>query len=70
MAVEIPAYTYSALGAVWNKDDMPMLLHTFEYITRHVLLNWWRSLIETAQRDSKADDVDNAVDATPQGDRA
>jgi len=49
---------------------MPMLLHTFEYITRHVLLNWWRSLIETAQRDSKADDVDNAVDATPQGDRA
>lgn len=70
VAAEIPAYTHSTLGAVWNKDDLPMFLHTFEYITRYVLLNWWRSLIETAQRDSKADGVDNAVNATSKGNGA
>lgn len=30
-------------GGVWLKKDIPMLLHTFEYIARHALLNWWRS---------------------------
>lgn len=31
-------------GAYWTKDDVPMLLHVFEYIVRNALLNWWTSL--------------------------
>lgn len=31
----------------WDKKDMPMLLHTFEYITRNVLLNWWDELAKS-----------------------
>lgn len=30
-----------AKGGVWVAKDIPMLLHTFEYIARHSLLNWW-----------------------------
>lgn len=38
----------SAQGGVWVKKDSPILLHTFEYIVRGVLLNWWASLIPEA----------------------
>lgn len=31
-------------NSVWLKEDIPMFLHVFEYITRGVLLNWMRSL--------------------------
>ncbi len=31
-------------GGVWLEKDIPLLLHTFEYITRGTLLNWWRSM--------------------------
>lgn len=31
-------------GGAWRKKDTPMLLSTFEYIARHALLKWWRSL--------------------------
>lgn len=34
-------------GGVWTKKDLPFLLHVFEYISRGVLLSWWRGL--TAQ---------------------
>lgn len=30
----------------WAGHDLPMHLHLFEYITRSVLLKWWRSLID------------------------
>ena len=32
------------LGAVWKREDLPMLLHTFEYIARNAILNWWRAV--------------------------
>ncbi len=32
-------------SAVWVAEDTPMLLHTFEYIARHVLLSWWESML-------------------------
>jgi len=35
----------SAQGGFWLKKDSPILLHTFEYIVRGVLLKWWASLI-------------------------
>ncbi|WP_010161979.1 hypothetical protein [Sphingomonas sp. PAMC 26617] len=35
----------SARGATWNRDDTPMLLHTFAYLARGALLAWWRTLI-------------------------
>lgn len=42
---EIPSgLATSALGATWVIEDTPILLHTFEYIVRNALLNWWRSL--------------------------
>ncbi|HEY6349557.1 MAG TPA: hypothetical protein VI636_09125 [Candidatus Angelobacter sp.] len=31
-------------GGVWLAKDTPLLLHTFEYITRGSLINWWRSM--------------------------
>lgn len=32
-------------GAIWEKDETPMLLSTFEYIAREALLRWWDELI-------------------------
>jgi hypothetical protein len=34
----------SSLGASWRREQTPMLLHTFEYIARSALLDWWKSL--------------------------
>lgn len=34
----------SSEGATWLIEDTPMLLHTFEWIVRGALLNWWRAL--------------------------
>jgi hypothetical protein len=31
-------------GYNWEAKRIPMYLHTFEYIVRHSLLNWWQSL--------------------------
>jgi hypothetical protein len=33
----------SMSGGVWLESDIPILLNTFEYITRETLLNWWRA---------------------------
>lgn len=35
----------SSKGAVWVADDIPMLLHVFEYIVRNALLSWWESML-------------------------
>jgi hypothetical protein len=32
------------LGGTWTRSDLPMHLHTFEYILRGSLLKWWRDL--------------------------
>lgn len=52
---EAPTETMAGLathqrGATWLKEDVPFLLHIFEYISRATILNWWRSSarIETA----------------------
>jgi hypothetical protein len=37
----------STKGAVWLAEDTPMLLHVFEHIVRHSLLNWWREIIRS-----------------------
>lgn len=43
---EVPRdFGFSHHGAQWAAKDTPMLLHLFEYIVRHRLLSWWRSLI-------------------------
>jgi hypothetical protein len=34
--------------AAWQAEDTPMLLRTFEYIVRNVLLNWWKSMGSSA----------------------
>jgi hypothetical protein len=31
-----------AMGGTWLAEDIPILLHSFEYITRGALLNWWK----------------------------
>jgi len=41
-----PGHGTAIAGAVWVEKDMPMLLHTFEYIARNSLLKWWDSLPE------------------------
>lgn len=37
----------SVSGGVWLTKDIPMLLHTFEYIVRHALNGWWSSMTST-----------------------
>ena len=32
----------STAGGVWVRQDIPMLLQTFEHIARGALLEWWR----------------------------
>ncbi len=36
---------FETLSGVWIEKDIPMLLHTFEYIVRHVILKWWESML-------------------------
>lgn len=36
----------STLGSNWLAEDTPMYLNTFEYITRGVLQNWWKRMIQ------------------------
>ena len=35
----------STMGGTWLAKDTPMLLHTFEYIVRHALCKWWKSMV-------------------------
>jgi hypothetical protein len=32
-------------GGMWKPDEIPMMLHVFEHITRGVLLRWWESML-------------------------
>lgn len=32
-------------GAIWVSKDTPINLHTFEYVVRRMLLNWWQSCV-------------------------
>lgn len=44
---EIPWFGgMSVRGGAWLKQDTPMLLHTFEYIVRNVLIKWWQSMVK------------------------
>lgn len=36
-------------GGVWVSKDMPMLIHTFEYIARNALIAWWESMVSLKQ---------------------
>ena len=38
----------ASLRASWKAKDVPMNLHLFEYVVRHSLLSWWRSMIVEA----------------------
>jgi len=40
----------ASLGAVWQGDDTPMLLRTFEHIVRGALLRWWSSMCPTINK--------------------
>lgn len=35
----------SGQGGIWNHDEAPMLLSTFEHIARGALLRWWDELV-------------------------
>jgi hypothetical protein len=37
----------STAGGTWLAEDVPMLLHTFEYIARNGLIAWWKSMTAT-----------------------
>jgi hypothetical protein len=46
-SAEIPMGLASrSMGGTWMKKDTPMLLHTFELISRGVLQRWWQSLVQ------------------------
>ena len=38
------AIAMSTAGGTWRQEDTPMLLQTFEYVARHALVNWWKSM--------------------------
>jgi len=35
-------------GGLWKPDEIPMMLHVFEHITRNVLLAWWGSMTRSS----------------------
>jgi len=44
-AEEIPIGSAAGMkGGVWLAKDMPIHLHTFEYVVRNSIINWWNSL--------------------------
>ena len=49
-------------GSVWVAQDLPMLLHIFEYIVRKTLLKWWESMAARRMRQAglAAEEVDHA----------
>lgn len=51
---EIPfASAVSMKGGVWIAKDTPMLLHTFSYIVRHSILNWWKSVSSEGKKETQ-----------------
>lgn len=44
---EKPGGAIGAKGAVWVDKDIPMYLHTFEYIVRNVLVSWWKDMVSS-----------------------
>ncbi len=51
---EIPfALATSMKGGVWVAKDTPMLLHTFNYIVRHCILNWWKSVASEGKKETE-----------------
>jgi len=37
---------FPTLGVKWGEDDLPMHLHTFEYIVQGALCKWWKDMVE------------------------
>ncbi|BAY74338.1 hypothetical protein NIES25_07510 [Nostoc linckia NIES-25] len=37
----------STIDASWKAKNVPLFLHTFEYLARNVLLNWWDSMVKS-----------------------
>ncbi|BAZ51915.1 hypothetical protein NIES4103_45740 [Nostoc sp. NIES-4103] len=35
------------IGGSWKTKDVPLFIHTFEYLGRNILLNWWDSMVKT-----------------------
>jgi hypothetical protein len=51
---ERPAGLASSMkGGAWLNEDLPMYLQTFEYIGRHAILNWWKSVVSENKQDTK-----------------
>ena len=45
---ERPSGEWTATAtSIWQREDTPMLLHTFEYIVRGALQKWWESMDST-----------------------
>jgi hypothetical protein len=38
------ALAYRVGDAIWVRDDLPMLLHIFEYVVRNAIRCWWNSV--------------------------
>jgi len=42
----LSALSASMKGSVWAAKDIPITLHTFEYIARNAILNWWQEMVK------------------------
>jgi len=43
------ALASSGMGGTWLAKDIPMFLHTFEYIVRKSILSWWKSAAQAGE---------------------
>jgi hypothetical protein len=41
----------ASTGGVWTADDLPMSLHTFEFVARGALLKWWSDIVSSEGRE-------------------
>jgi hypothetical protein len=39
-------FSVSARGGFWKAEDLPIYLHTFEYIVQGALCKWWKDMVE------------------------
>ena len=49
----------TTMGGTWTAEDMPICLHTFAYIVRGSLLNWWDRTLESSASKNAASAVGN-----------
>lgn len=53
--------------AAWVSDDLPMLLHVFEHITRGAIIRWWSSIVGATPHSSGPESLETSQEPSAPG---